>query len=188
MSQPAGNFRFTNLSDAQFNNLKNKPQSVNKYAFIKTFRRDSLGNSGDGWQLCFPTTGLDNVWYAGRNNVGWSEWKNLVNKSTYTNQQIDEKLKEAGKVKTVDGISPDNSGNVDTHINEVVLGENSYEYASLGTVQYLDKKIYLKPNDVLKGLTTDNIGDRLVRKSEIQSFGNVKSVNGKRQTTLVMFS
>lgn len=104
---PAGNFRFVNLSDAQFNALKNKPQGIDKYAFVKTFRRDGLSNSGDGWQLCFNTNDNHKVWYAGRNAGGWSPWLNIVN---------EEVANQLNSVKaTADNALPKSGGTMNEH-------------------------------------------------------------------------
>lgn len=104
-----GIYRFTNLSDQQWNALKNTPPG-DKYTVIEVLSRESLFG-GDKSIKAYPTTETGQIYYSSKNAGGWSAWNPLFI-DTYNKGEIDDKIKNAGQVKKVNGISPDPGGNI----------------------------------------------------------------------------
>lgn len=104
-----GIYRFTNLSDQQWNALKNTPPG-DKYTVIEVLSRESLFG-GDKSIKAYPTTETGQIYYSSKNASGWSAWNPLFI-DTYNKGEIDDKIRNAGQVKKVNGINPDPSGNI----------------------------------------------------------------------------
>lgn len=123
---PEGRYNLRNLTEDQWQQIKNIPP-IDHYGMIICYKED-----GDGWQLAYSTNNPTIIFFRGAGGGKYIDWQQLKQPTTsYTNQDIDTKIANAGQVKQVSGVGPDGSGNVPLD----VVAINGYDIASKNPVK-----------------------------------------------------
>ena len=82
-----GLYRFSNLSDNQFNALKNAPPGDKRNIILV------LADGVNAWQISFLASARTMFFYRGANQTGFSGWQKFLQApTTYSTKEIDQKI------------------------------------------------------------------------------------------------
>lgn len=82
-----GLYRFSNLSDNQFNTLKNAPPGDKRNMILV------LADDVNAWQISFLASARTMFFYRGANQTGFSGWQKFLQApTTYSAKEIDQKI------------------------------------------------------------------------------------------------